>query len=129
MKTRTGLLLLVAVVGLSGAASAEEFSGRVSNINYGDGTVRILRNDTNDYFSVNVRDRNQLNSLRNGSVVSFQANQVSGGAWETSAFRPSSTVRTTAPASGSGVDAGTSSGMNNPPTSGSTSSSASTSER
>lgn len=96
MKTKTGILILTAMVGWAATASAEEVSGRVSNVNLGDGSVRILRSDTKDYFSVNVKDRSQLNSLRNGSMVSFQANQASGGAWEANTFRPMSATSSTA---------------------------------
>lgn len=86
MKINYGFLLVAAMVAVSGSASAEEYSGRVHSVNSVDGSVQILRNDTNDYISVYATDRNQLNSLRNGSEVTFDATQRNSR-WETSSFR------------------------------------------
>lgn len=82
-----GFALAAALVAVSVPAFAEQYSGQVSSVNFGDATVRILRNDTHDYLSVRVKDRNQLNSLKRGADVTFDAKETTGGQLETNAIK------------------------------------------
>ncbi len=82
------LTAVLAVMLYQGTASAETLMGTVTNVDATGKKVTIMRTDTNQSVTLNVRDAKQFSTLRTGAHINVDANNKAGS-WEVRKFNPS----------------------------------------
>ena len=82
MKNRIKLaVLLSGALMLPAAARAEMLTGTVETVSVDSGSLRILRNDTNQIVTVAVNQQDGLAEVRKGDTIALDAQKTPLGTW------------------------------------------------
>src|SRR5689334_12252057 len=82
MNMKNIALVAFGIAVLSGTAFAEMISGTITAIDPTGQKVTLMRSDTNDSVTVNVKDADSFASLRTGSTITLDAQKKFLGGWE-----------------------------------------------
>jgi hypothetical protein len=88
-------LILFALAFAGTAAYAEKIDGTVTSVDATGRRVVLTRNDNGQTMELSVRDAGMLKSVKNGTQISVDAIEETGGGFRTDTITPSSSVQAT----------------------------------